>query len=477
MPAGRVLSINDASAAITTVANPPGATAISFTRDHVYNTLDQRTSVTWDNANAQTTPTYATVTLDHHYNKVNQRNYKAATDNSYWLYPTNAASTLSYTANTLNQYTAVGAVSPTYDTNGNLTSDGTFTFAYDSANRLITATATGITASYAYDSRGQRKSKTVNGATTYYISDANDREVLEYDGSTGQILRHYPYGNGIDEALNQVELSGDRQTLIPDIQGSTIASLGSVSGTLTKTGYRAFGQSASTTGSLRYTGRRIDAETNGLYYYRARMYSPEWGRFLQPDPIGYAGGQNMYAYVGNDPMNNVDPSGLLLENINGSAIAFANNARAVGQHASAFANGAGSVITGTGNFVRQVGRASGALGRTEQIRFRQEGKFAEAAIGVGLNYVKSRILKGEAHQLPGEFTNGAITTARAINRVQPLAKTYALGRAATGFILSPLGVAAFVGDTMTAVENGHNIVDSVIHGGILGQPHGQNIVP
>ncbi len=180
---------------------------------------------------------------------------------------------------------------------------------------------------YAYDSRGQRKSKTVNGTTTYYISDSADREVLEYD-STGQILRHYPYGNGIDEALNQVELSGDRQTLIPDIQGSTIASLGSVSGTLTKTGYRAFGQSSTHTGSFRYTGRRIDAETNGLYYYRARMYSPEWGRFLQPDPIGYAGGANMYAYVGNDPMNFVDPSGLVAEAIGqagSSAIAFVNS--------------------------------------------------------------------------------------------------------------------------------------------------------
>jgi RHS repeat-associated protein len=66
---------------------------------------------------------------------------------------------------------------------------------------------------------------------------------------------------------------------------------------------------ASITGTFGYTGQRIDAES-GLYYYRARMYHPGWGRFLQPDPIGLTGGKNLYAYVGNDPLNNVDPSGL-----------------------------------------------------------------------------------------------------------------------------------------------------------------------
>ncbi len=67
----------------------------------------------------------------------------------------------------------------------------------------------------------------------------------------------------------------------------------------------------------RYTGRRLDPETaggtaqpSGLYYYRARTYSPAWGRFLQADPIGTRGGINLYAYVGNDPLNATDPSGL-----------------------------------------------------------------------------------------------------------------------------------------------------------------------
>lgn len=66
---------------------------------------------------------------------------------------------------------------------------------------------------------------------------------------------------------------------------------------------------ASTTGqTFRYTGRRFDAET-GLYYYRARYYSPILGRFLQTDPVGYQDDLNFYAYIKNDPLNGTDPSG------------------------------------------------------------------------------------------------------------------------------------------------------------------------
>ena len=265
------------------------------------------------------TPTAATVTFNHTYSKANQRIGQAVSDKTWLLYPT-AAGTTSYSANALNQYSAVGSVTPSYDGNGNLTFDGTFTYAYDAENRLTSVKQGSTTvATYAYDGRGRRKTKTVGATTTVYVTDADNREVLEYDGSSGQVGRWYAYGLGSNDVLNQMNLSaGTRGTFIPDIQGSVMATLDSSSGALTKAGYLPFGENASViTGTFRFTGQRFDAETagsaaepSGLYYDRARMYSPTLGRFMQPDPIGYQGGVHLYAYVGNDPLNLTDPSGL-----------------------------------------------------------------------------------------------------------------------------------------------------------------------
>jgi YD repeat-containing protein len=204
---------------------------------------------------------------------------QTATDKSWWNYPA-SASAKSYSANTLNQYSAVGAVTPTYDANGNLTYDGTYTYGYDAENRL-TGITQGMTtiATYAYDAQGRRKSKTVGGTTTLYVTDSDNREVVEYTGAAGAIQNWYAYGLGIDEPLNRINVpGGTRQTMVPDVHGSVAATLDS-SGTLTKTGFQTYGENPSlTSGSYLYTGRRFDAETagstaepSGLYYYRARV--------------------------------------------------------------------------------------------------------------------------------------------------------------------------------------------------------------
>jgi RHS repeat-associated protein len=83
--------------------------------------------------------------------------------------------------------------------------------------------------------------------------------------------------------------------------------------------YTAYGLRTVSTGSpYQFAGRRFDPET-GLYYNRARMYSPALGRFLQADPSGTKGGVNLYAYTNNDPVNATDPSGLILAQNSGAS--------------------------------------------------------------------------------------------------------------------------------------------------------------
>jgi len=309
------------------IAAPTPAGAVS-SQTASYDALNRLTASTWTPTPAQATPTASTASFAFAYNGANQRVGQTATDNSFWSYPAATPSTVAYAPNALDQYATIGSVTPTYDGNGNLTYDGTFTYGYDAESRLISASGAGNSASYAYDALGRRKSKTVNGATTIFAQDPQSRALLDYNGSGGAISNWYAFGSGPNDALNQVGAS-TRATYVPDIQGSIIASLDAASGALTKAGFQPFGESATTSGTFRFTGARIDAETNGLYDFRARIYSPALGRFLQTDPIGTNGGPNLYAYVYNDPLNLIDPYGLAADgpggsvsNSNGTSLSF-----------------------------------------------------------------------------------------------------------------------------------------------------------
>ena len=95
-----------------------------------------------------------------------------------------------------------------------------------------------------------------------------------------------------------------------NLQGSVVALSNQAGNVVDTYGYTAFGESSNvlTGNAFRYTGRRIDPET-GLYYYRARYYSPKLGRFLQTNPVGTKDDLNLYTYVGDDPLDRTDPSG------------------------------------------------------------------------------------------------------------------------------------------------------------------------
>jgi len=152
-----------------------------------------------------------------------------------------------------------------------------------------------------------------------------DRVIAEYDDSGGsmQLKRKFIYGPGIDEPICMIDVAGGGGIYYYhfDGLGSVVALSDNAGAIVERYEYSAYGKTQilspnyepRTTSSYEnpymFTGRRFDPETQ-LYYYRARMYHPDLGRFIQPDPIGYLGGFNLYAYVENNPLKYIDPFGL-----------------------------------------------------------------------------------------------------------------------------------------------------------------------
>lgn len=209
-----------------------------------------------------------------------------------------------------NRLLAAGAESFSYDDEGRLATGYGVNYSFDYEHRLV---GVGADIQYSYDGIGNRLQAVRNGVTTRYIYDLNGNLLAEADGNN-TIRRYYIHGLGL---LAMVTPANDLYCYHFNTTGSTVAMTDMTGAMVNKYAYTPFGTVANAEESLpqpfKFVGQYgVMTEPNNFYYMRARYYDPQVRRFISEDPSGFGGGDvNLYAYVGNNPILFVDPSGLI----------------------------------------------------------------------------------------------------------------------------------------------------------------------
>ena len=226
---------------------------------------------------------------------------------------------VTYTYDASDRLLSAGPITFAWDANGRQTGKGAATYSYDALDRLTQVVSGTTTVQFTYNGDGARVGKTVDGLVTEYVQEIGAPFPIVVVETTGGQTRFYMYGTAL---VTTVGPAGDRSSYHADGLG-TVRALTNHTGQLTD-GYAhdAFGQVRSHTGGVgqpfSFAGEQRDAEL-GLVFLRSRYLDPGTGRFITPDPWrgqeNFPQTLNRYPYVANDPVNHVDPSGAILDEV------------------------------------------------------------------------------------------------------------------------------------------------------------------
>ena len=284
-----------------------------------YDALGNKVNVTYENSTAveySYDDVYRLVSEDYSWSFTINYTYDGAGNR---LTETRNGVATNYTYDAENHLLSRGNTTYEWDDNGNLVKkrewNGNTTYEWDYENRLTKVTLpNGTTLENEYDATGMRISESMDHETTYLFYDFRDLThhfedlTAEYN-STGARMALFVHGPGIDEPL-AVTRGETTNYYLHDALGS-VTGLATASDVSAAYRYEAFGTihpGFDKFDRYGFTSREVDP-VSSIYYYRARWYDTQLGRFLGKDPAGFADGPNLYAYVGDNPANRMDPSG------------------------------------------------------------------------------------------------------------------------------------------------------------------------